>query len=45
MYSVRMTSPHKPPHPALVITSLTVAAIAIAAVFWMLASIHWQIIP
>lgn len=35
----------KTPSPALVITSLTVAAIAIASVFWMLASINWQIIP
>jgi len=35
----------KTPHPALVITTLTIAAISIAAVFWMLASISWQIAP
>jgi hypothetical protein len=35
----------KTPHPALVISTLTVAAFSIAAVFWMLALINWQIVP
>lgn len=35
----------KTPHPALVIGTLTIAAISIAAVFWMLAIINWQIVP
>lgn len=35
----------KPPHPALVLSALTTAAIAIASVFWMLAQINFQIVP
>ncbi len=40
-----MTTPPKTPHPALVLSTLTVAAISIATIFWMLASISWQIVP
>jgi hypothetical protein len=36
---------HKTPHPALLISTLTIAAMSIAAVFWMLAVINWQIVP
>jgi len=35
----------KTPGPVLVLSTLTVAAVAVAAVFVMLASISWQIIP
>ncbi len=43
-HSLRMTE-RKTPHPALVISTLTIAAISIAAVFWMPAIINWQIVP
>ena len=36
---------HKTPHPALVISTLTIAAMSIPAVLWMLAFINWQIVP
>ncbi len=35
----------KPPHPALVLSTLTIAAISIAAIFWMLAAIQFQVFP
>jgi hypothetical protein len=40
-----MTEQQKTPHPALVLSTLTIAAIAIASIFWMLAEISWQIVP
>ena len=35
----------KTPHPALVLSTLTITAISIAAIFWMLAQISFQIVP
>lgn len=39
-----MTEQKKTPHPALVLSTLTIAAFSIAAVFWMLASINFEIV-
>ena len=33
------------PHPALVLSTLSVAAVSTAAVFWLLAVIEFQVIP
>ena len=40
----KQADPKSTPHPALVISALTVAAISIAAVFWMLAAINFEIV-